>query len=135
MARSRDILFYDAECGLCDRMVRFTAARDHAGRLAYAPLGGETFRALLPPEVRQRLPEGVVLRTRSGRVYTRHHASLLVLHRLGGRWRWVAQAGLAVPAPLRNLVYTVIARLRHRLLPPPKACTPPPESLRARILP
>ena len=41
-------IFYDGDCGLCHRAVRVVLAADPEGRaFRFAPLGGETFRALM----------------------------------------------------------------------------------------
>ena len=43
------ILFFDGECGFCDRAIRFAMSRDTHGRLYAATLSGETARVSLPP--------------------------------------------------------------------------------------
>ena len=48
-AATAPILFFDGECGFCDRAIRFAMSRDTHGRLYAATLAGETARASLPP--------------------------------------------------------------------------------------
>ena len=43
------ILFFDGECGFCDRAIRFAMSRDVHGRLYAATLNGETARKALTP--------------------------------------------------------------------------------------
>ena len=38
------ILFFDGECGFCDRAIRFSMSHDRHGRLYAATLAGETDR-------------------------------------------------------------------------------------------
>jgi predicted DCC family thiol-disulfide oxidoreductase YuxK len=59
-----------------------------------------------------------------------------MLKRLGGPWRAVAVLVGAFPRPLRDRVYDVVARLRHRLFARPgDACPVTPPDLRARFDP
>ena len=41
------VLFFDGECGLCNRLVRFLLRLDRSGRLRFAPLQGPTAQAYL----------------------------------------------------------------------------------------
>lgn len=104
------IVFYDGDCGLCQRFVQFVVARDPTGAIRFAPLQGRTAAENLPPHLTRSL-NSVVLLDRAG-IHQRSDASLRVLARLGGRWS-LAGALRIVPRPLRNGIYDVIAR--HRL--------------------
>lgn len=130
-------LYYDGSCGLCHRAVRFVLARDVDGtRFRFAPLGGETFRAQVPPERRGELPDSVVVATRDGRLLSRSDAALHVLERLGGVWRAIGTAGRAIPRPLRDWAYDGVARIRRRLFAAPKeSCPLLPPHLRERFEP
>jgi len=77
-----------------------------------------------------------VLRTEEGRVLTRSEAVFHMMRRLGGGWRLGAALGGIFPRALRDGVYDVIARIRHRLFAKPEeACPLVPADLRARFLP
>jgi predicted DCC family thiol-disulfide oxidoreductase YuxK len=134
--RETDRLFYDGGCGLCHRAVRFFASRDHAGTIRYAPLGGETFRRALLPEVRAVLPDSLVVRTAEGRVLVRAAAVSYLLHRLGGGWRLLGWMGDASPRALSDRLYEALARNRRRWFhPPEEACPILPLAQRARFDP
>jgi predicted DCC family thiol-disulfide oxidoreductase YuxK len=134
-ATPRTILFDDEECAFCRRWVRWLAARDGRGRLHFAPLGGETFRRLFPNGVPDTPAGSVVVRTADGRVLMRSAAVLHVLATLGGAWRVLAWIGALVPRPLRDGVYTLVARNRHRLAGRAGACPTIPPAARGRFLP
>lgn len=69
----------------------------------------------------------MVLRTEAGEVLLRSDAALAAAAELGWPWRWAVAFGW-VPRPLRDGLYRVIARYRHRLFRPPAACfVPSPE--------
>ena len=131
-----ELLFYDGDCGLCHRSVRFVAAADRAGRFRFAPLGGETFRALVPADARAPLPDSIVVRRADGALLARSEATLHVLRRLGGRWRALAAALALVPRGLRDAGYDFVARRRARWFArPADACPIVPPHLRARFAP
>lgn len=133
-----DLVLYDGACGLCHRSVAFLARRDRDGsRFRFAPLGGETAAARLEGRAVGPLPAGtVVVLTSDGRVLLRSEAVLRALARLGGPWRAFGAAFRAVPRPLRDAAYRLVARLRRRLFPPPAgACPRLPAGLAGRFLP
>jgi predicted DCC family thiol-disulfide oxidoreductase YuxK len=104
--------------------------------LRFAPLGGETFRSLVPERERGALPDSLVLRAPDGRLQVRSRAVLGSLRLAGGPWLAVAAALGLVPRPLADRLYDGVARLRHRLFRrPADACPAVPPRLRARLLP
>ena len=131
-----ELLFYDGSCGFCHRSVRFVAPRDTAAHFRFAPLGGETFRALVPPEARGGLPDSVVVRRGDGELLVRSDAVLHILGRLGGGWRALGALVRLVPRALRDAGYDWLARNRARWFArPDEACPILPAHLRARFAP
>lgn len=131
-----ELLFYDGGCGLCHRAVRFVLRADPEGRaFRFAPLGGDTFQALVSAGERERLPDSLVVRTAGGALLTRSAGALHALRRLGGGWRALAVLLGFVPRPIRDAVYDFIARVRFRLFTKPKdVCPFVPPPLRSRFL-
>jgi predicted DCC family thiol-disulfide oxidoreductase YuxK len=135
------ILFFDGECGFCDRAVRFTMEHDGAGRIHAATLGGETARALLAPFAKMLaevdstvlyLPSSVA-RAASVQIYS--DAALSILRMLGGGWWGLGVVGLVVPRWLRDAAYKAFAKRRFRFFGRVDACQLWPPAWRARILP
>lgn len=134
---NREILFYDGTCALCHRAVLFALRHDRQGKLfRFAPLGGETFVAEIPPEQRAGLPDSVVVKTLDGRSLVRSNAFLHICERIGGGWRLLANVLRAIPRPVRDVFYDSVARVRYRIFGRTKDWCPvmPPE-LRARFDP
>jgi predicted DCC family thiol-disulfide oxidoreductase YuxK len=132
--RPYDVVFFDGECGLCDRFVRFLLRRDRAGRLRFAPLQGALAREALPPlGGRPEDLDTVYLLTRDGRLLVRSAAVLFAVAALGGAWRLVAALRL-VPRPLADLAYRGVARIRRRVFGGPEACRLPTPAERERFL-
>ena len=129
-------LFYDGDCGLCHRAVRFCLAEDTQGRLFhYAPLEGEAFTSRVSADVRATLPDSLIILTAEGRVLCKSDAVVRCLMRLGGLWRLFAWCLRWTPRVLRDAAYDGIAGVRHRLFArPASACPLVPESLKGRFL-
>lgn len=135
--REHDLVFYDGNCGLCHRGVLFAIRRDPDGaRFRFAPLQGETFAEVVPPESRRELPDSIVLLTNDGRLLTRWRAVERLLMRLGGPWSLLARGARLIPRPLLDLGYAVVAAVRHYLFRRPADVCPVCESsLRKWFLP
>jgi predicted DCC family thiol-disulfide oxidoreductase YuxK len=111
-----ETVFYDGHCGLCHRAVRFVMAEDRAGEaFRFAPLQGETFRALVPAAKRANLPDSVVVRTSDGELLVRSSAFIHIFRRLGGGWRVLVAVLGVVPRGLRDAAYDLVARVRYRI--------------------
>ena len=136
---ARDVVLFDGVCALCDSSVRFLLARDPEGKLAYAPLQGETARAVLArhPGADEALSTIVYVRgmdTKSEHLYDRSDAAFKILRDLGGVWRFVAWLRF-IPRPIRNTVYDFIARRRYRWFGKFDACQLPKAGTNERFLP
>ncbi len=118
------LLFYDGHCGLCHRAVLFVLAHDEAARFRFAPLGGQTFLAEIPPAMRVNLPDSLVLLEPDGRVRVEFDAVRGLLLHLGGGWRLLGRLAGLVPRVLGDLGYRFVARIRHRLFRRPDAACP-----------
>jgi len=132
------LVFFDGDCGLCDRSVRWLLDRDPEGRLHFAPLQGPTAAQRLAPHAT--MLEGVdsmVLLDRtegSERVYIRSRAIFRMLAVLPGRARWLARLRI-LPAFLTDLGYRFVARIRKRVFGAPDLCRAPTPEERTRFLP
>jgi predicted DCC family thiol-disulfide oxidoreductase YuxK len=127
------LIYFDGFCGLCDRFVSFVLRHDRRERFRFAPLQGETARVRLAHLVHPErsptviLDDGVQLRFRSD-------AALAILAGLGGAWRTAAWLRV-IPRPLRDLVYRLVARYRHRWFGRLESCRVPTPAERSRFLP
>jgi predicted DCC family thiol-disulfide oxidoreductase YuxK len=122
---SGPVLFFDGECGLCNRLVRLLLRLDRLGRLRYAPLQGGTAQAYLrahglptfdfdtlifvPEWGRRDRPEFLV-RT-SGVI-----AALRAIDT--GPARTLAAVIAFFPAVIRDAGYRFVGRWRYRIFGP-----------------
>ncbi|HET8643902.1 MAG TPA: DCC1-like thiol-disulfide oxidoreductase family protein [Vicinamibacteria bacterium] len=127
------VAFVDGTCNLCNASVRFMLDHERRPRLRFAPLQGATFRALSERHPELHGVDSFVLAHPDGRVHVRSSAVLRALSLLGGPWRLCA-ALLAIPRPLRDAVYDVVARHRYRWFGRRQECRLPTPAVAARLL-
>ena len=118
-----ETVFFDGECGLCHRFVRFLLAED-AGRFRFAPLQGQTIRTALTDEQRAGLPDSLVVLTDAEDLLVRSRGALHVLGQLGGLWTVIAVVLRVVPIPVSDAVYDGVARVRKRVFRQPSGLCP-----------
>lgn len=114
------IILFDGVCMLCSGWVRFVIQRDTAKLFRFTPIQSSYGRRLavtlgIDPDDPD--TNAVVI---GGRALRRSDAALAVLSRLP-RWGWVRPLR-AVPRPLRDTLYSVIARNRYRWFGRHQAC-------------
>jgi predicted DCC family thiol-disulfide oxidoreductase YuxK len=127
------IVFYDGECGMCDRFVSFCIPQDKHHRLKYAALQGETARRLLQPKYLENL-KTVVFRDR-GQQFTHSAAVVRILWKLGGIWAFLGTLMWLIPLPIRNFCYRIVARYRFQIFGKKDVCRLPNAEERRLFLP
>lgn len=131
---SDNVVLFDGECGLCVMSVRFIVRHERHARFRFASLQSETGRQLCR---RYRLdPErfGTVVLVRRDGVLLRSDAVLAIARELDGACRWLAVLR-ALPQPLRDWLYGVVARNRKHWFNRHATCLVPSADLRKRFLP
>jgi predicted DCC family thiol-disulfide oxidoreductase YuxK len=129
MRSPQHVVLFDGVCNLCNGAVRFILARDPAGRFRFASLQSEAARRLLRDDGRA---ETIVL-LEAGKTYTKSTAALRIAR--GLRFPWpLLYAFVAVPRPLRDLVYDWVARHRYRWFGKRETCLLPTPEVRGRFV-
>ena len=130
-----EILFYDGYCGLCHWSVKFVLKHDRSGTaFRFAPLQGKTFLLQVPVKQRAARPDSIAVQARDGSLLVRSNAFVHILGQLGGGWKITAALVAAIPRPLRDVVYDLIARIRYRVFSRPEdLCPLVPPDLRSRF--
>ncbi|WGS27803.1 thiol-disulfide oxidoreductase DCC family protein [Bradyrhizobium sp. ISRA464] len=127
-----DVILYDGVCVFCSRWIRFVIARDTARRFRFTPIQSDYGTRLakafgIDPDD----PDTNAL-VRGGVAYMKSDAALTVLSHVPG-WEWT-RVLFAVPKPLRDAVYSLIARNRYRIFGKYETCFVPDADMRARVL-
>ena len=127
------VILYDGECGLCDHFVQFVLKRDHRGIFRFAALQSPRAKEMLRQAGSTDGDLSTVVLLIDGRPYLRSTAALMVLRQLGGAIALLGSFGL-VPTPLRDFVYRLVAKNRHRWFPKNDSCRLPTASEKQRFL-
>ena len=111
---------FDADCLMCNRFLAFLAREDQKELL--------TFEALPDDEEKTSM-----IVTRNGQTFRRSLALIIIFDSLGGHWKALSFIGRVIPRPIRDLIYDLIAKNRHRL-GSKKSCILPSAAVRQRIV-
>ena len=131
------VVFFDGDCALCDGTVQFLMKHDRRGILRFAPLQGVTFEGVLKRYPRLRGIDSIVVVNVSGHLshlLVRSRGVLHAVSALGGAWTAVSLLRV-VPAPLLDVVYDTIGRIRYKLFGKRKVCQIPTPEQALRLLP
>ncbi|SED64465.1 thiol-disulfide oxidoreductase DCC family protein [Bradyrhizobium erythrophlei] len=127
-----DVILYDGVCIFCSRWVRFVIARDTTRRFRFTPIqSGYGARLAKTFGIDLEYPDTNAV-VHDGVAWMKSDAALTVLSHLPG-WRWT-RALFAVPKPLRDAVYSLIARNRYKIFGKYETCFVPDADMRARVL-
>ena len=116
-----DVIVYDGVCVFCSRWIRFVIARDRESRFRFTPIQSPygTRLGFMPSAHRPRRSRHNAV-VHGGIAYFKSDAALTVLSNLPG-WRW-ARILFAVPKPLRDAVYNLVACNRYRIFGKYETC-------------
>lgn len=126
------VILYDGECGFCSSAIRFVLKRDREGIFSFAAIQSEAGRDILRKHGIEEPRLDTMYLVDGDQIFERSSASLRIGKRLP-RYRLLATIGLLVPRPLRDWVYNLVARNRHRLAGD-EGCLLPSEEEEKRFL-
>lgn len=129
---SDSIVFFDGVCGLCSHTIDLLLRMDKRAKLKFAPLQGETAARLVPEKVRKDLNTFVFLT--NSKLHYRSAAVVRILWKIGGLWKIVGTAVWVIPAPLRDVCYRVVSKMRYRIFGKHETCRLPTVEERKRFL-
>ena len=110
----KDIIFYDAVCPLCSRVVRFILKHERNENIFFSALQGEHARSFLPKEGIDHIDMKTFYLFKAGNIYERSTAALCLIPYL----KWYFNVFLVfwiIPKGLRDFVYTLVSKHRYRL--------------------
>lgn len=134
----KHLVFYDGQCGLCDRVVQFLLHADVLEIFAFAPLQGETALRYLGDQPTLLdvntlvLVEGFLEADRRIFIYARAFFKICWL--LGGWWTLLGWMGFLPGRPF-DWVYRIVAKNRHRFFSKDTSCPAPNPMQSHRFLP
>lgn len=132
-SRTHGVVLFDGTCAFCEGAVTFIARRDPHRYFRFGASQNPAASSLLAAHGLTRESTRSLVLIEDGRVYLRSTASLRIAARLQWPWRALS-VFLLVPAPLRDLVYRMVAAVRHRVAGASNACEIPPPDIRDRLI-
>jgi predicted DCC family thiol-disulfide oxidoreductase YuxK len=127
-----DVILYDGVCVFCSRWIRFVASRDRDKRFRFTAIQSAYGTRLAQAFGIDACDPDTNAVIHGGSPYFKSDAALTVLSNLPA-WRW-ARVFFAVPRPLRNAVYDLVAKNRYRIFGRYDACFVPDADMRARVM-
>ena len=129
---SAPVVFFDGVCGMCNHFVDFLLRHDQRQLFLFAPLQGEVAKVHLAPSDTEDLKSIVLIQ--NGKVFRRSAAVVRVLCAMPGLWKVAGYALWLIPAPLRDLGYKMVSRIRYYVFGKKESCRLPTAEERARFL-
>jgi predicted DCC family thiol-disulfide oxidoreductase YuxK len=127
------LIVFDGICRLCTGFVRFVIRWDRDALFQFLPAQSLRGEALYARLGLKRGDWESNLLVQGGRVHTELDAFIEITRRFGGLWR-LTPVLYAIPRPLRDWLYTRIARNRYRWFGKRDLCYLPTPELAARFL-
>ena len=126
------VILFDGVCNFCDASVQFILNRDPNETFHFASLQSEVGQELLK-KYRVRNDVDSMILIEDDKVYYKSSAALRISRHLRGAWK-LLYVFMIVPAPIRNIVYDLIARNRYKWFGQKESCMLPPPNVRKRFL-
>jgi predicted DCC family thiol-disulfide oxidoreductase YuxK len=127
-----DVILYDGVCVFCSRWVRFVATRDIERRFRFTPIqSGYGTRLAQAFGIDPENPDTNAV-IHGGVAHFKSDAALKVLGALPGWGR--VRVLRAVPKPLRDAIYNLVARNRYRIFGKYQTCFVPDAEMRGRVM-
>ena len=128
----RRIVLFDGECNFCDASVQFIIKRDTKAMFQFASLQSEVGQALIAKFAVPTHVDSIVL-IEGDCYYMKSSAALKIARQLDGLWK-LSYAAIVVPRPLRDTVYSYIAKNRYKWFGKKDSCMLPTAKQRNRFL-
>lgn len=120
------VIKFDGVCNLCNSFVQFVIKRDKRNKFKFSPLQAEI------TDKEQTDFETIILE-KEGEIYDKSSAFANIVREMKGGWPYLYLTTL-VPKPIRNLVYSLVAKYRYKLFGKQDSCMIPTDDLKDKFL-
>lgn len=126
------IILFDGECNFCDKSVQFIIKRDPNANFHFASLQSKIGKELLS---QYNVPNNInsLVLIENHQCFFKSSAALRVCKKLKGAWK-LLYVFVIVPKPLRDGVYSIIAKNRYKWFGKNNKCLLPSPEERQRFL-
>lgn len=130
---SKGVILFDGVCNFCNSSVNFIIRHDKKDYFRFTPLQSEIGMKI---SEKYNLDSGnlkSVILVDKGKIYTKTTAALRIAKQLSGAWP-VLYVFIIIPAPIRDVVYNIIAKYRYKWWGERDACMIPTPEIRKKFL-
>lgn len=127
------VIVFDGVCNFCNAFVNFVMDRDSRGVFKFGTLQSQPAQEILRQLHLSTRDYETFLLLEDGKVFSKSTAALKILRGLHGCWPWL-YAFIIIPRPLRDLLYSFIARHRYQWMGKSETCRVPSPKERARFI-
>jgi predicted DCC family thiol-disulfide oxidoreductase YuxK len=131
--RYQRVIVFDGVCNFCNAFVNFILDHDPQGIFKFGTLQSQPAHLILKQCDLSTEDYETFLLLEHGKIFTKSTAALNILRALPGYWSWL-YAFIIIPRPIRDFVYSVIARYRYRWMGKSDTCRVPSPQERARFI-
>jgi predicted DCC family thiol-disulfide oxidoreductase YuxK len=128
-----NVVLFDGVCSFCNSSVMFLIKRDHSEFLSFSSLQSSYGQKLLEEFNLPKDDFDSFIYITNGKVYSKSTAALKIAHKLSFPYN-LLYGLMLIPIPIRDKVYSIIARNRYRWFRKKTSCEIPPEHIRKRFL-
>ena len=127
------VLLFDGYCNLCNGLVQFVIKADKKKKFKLASLQSENGQTMLKKFGWPIEDFNTLVLIIGDKYYIKSGAALMVFKALGGFWK-PFYLFILIPRPLRDFVYSLIARNRYKIFGKRSACMIPKADKAERFL-
>lgn len=131
--KTRKIILFDGICNLCNQSVQFVIEHDNKNQFQFASLQSDFGQNFLKENNLDATQFDSVVFIEDNKFYTKSSAALKISKYLDGITSWLT-IFMIVPKPLRDVVYSFIAKNRYRWFGKQESCWLPTPELKAKFL-
>ena len=131
--KTRKIILFDGICNLCNQSVQFVIEHDKKNQFRFASLQSDFGQNFLKENNLDATQFDSVVFIEDDKFYTKSSAALKIAKYLDGITSWLT-IFMIVPKPLRDVVYSFIAKNRYRWFGKQESCWLPSPELKAKFL-
>lgn len=134
MSSEKQLLLFDGVCNLCNRSVQTVIRFDKKDKFLFAALQSKTGKEKLGQFKLSTQHFDTFILIQQNNIYFKSSAALKVLKELGGLWS-LLYIFIVIPKPIRDGIYTLIAKNRYRFFGKKDSCMVPTPETTKRFLP
>jgi predicted DCC family thiol-disulfide oxidoreductase YuxK len=127
------IILFDGVCNLCNGLVQFIIERDKKQLFKFSSLQSEFGQSILEKNGFPKTELDSFLFLSEGKLHQKSSAGLHVAKKLGGFWT-LFYVFIIIPKPIRDWIYSFIAKNRYKWFGKQESCWLPSPELKSRFI-